>query len=585
MQSDEHEVLMLTPDGTWDPHSHVYARNEENMLDWEGRMSEPSQRPQILLETVAEDTAMAASLCISSVETQMINTLLNSSQVIGNATSKPIPKDINDDRHLHAIDPSLVASTIASSLSEQRASFGQFFSSIGATTAHFNDVLFPELVEDDINLIGQLDLDDYMLSSADATNTRGVTAEQLSKVWRIDLPTAAKTIDVTSQRCVRSQGDNLSCNYSTNDRMLWYRRINKHFFMDTFFATKKSRKSSRGHTCMQLFVTDKGFVYVVPMTLKGEVTKTMKLFAKEIGAPGDAIICDAAREQISKEVRSFCTKMGAALRVLEENTPWANRAELYIGILKEAVRKDMKESDWSLAFWDHCTERRVRIHNLTTKNLFQLDGQTPHFSVTGQEDDISNLCQFKWYEWVYYREGSATSPMPREILGRTLGPAKGEGNKMAQWCLKANDNVMPRRTVRPLTHDELASKTEKRKRETFTKLIKSRWGTSVSPPTDESNKEDYDYEEYEDNDESPLAYPDFDDPVDATGRAIDSQSAYNRLINTELMLPQNGEFQPVTVVGRTIGPSGHPEGQYDDDPTRNSLTYDVHFPTDGDVKE
>jgi hypothetical protein len=41
---------------------------------------------------------------------------------------------------------------------------------------------------------------------------------------------------------------------------------------------------------------------------------------------------------------------------------------------------------------------------------------------------------------------------------------------------------------------------------------------------------------------------------------------------------------PINVVGRTIGPSGRPEGQYDDDPTRNSLTYDVRFP-DGDVKE
>jgi hypothetical protein len=227
----------------------------------------------------------------------------------------------------------------------------------------------------------------------------------------------------------------------------------------------------------------------------------------------------------------------------------------------------------------------VRIHNLTAKNLFQLDGQTPHFSVTGQEGDISNLCKFKWYEWVYYRKGSASFPMPREIFGRTLGPVKGEGNEMAQRCLKANGNVVPRRTVCPLTHDKLASETEKRKRETFTELIKSLfWGTSVSPPKDEPSKEDYDYDEYEDDDESPLAYPEFDDPVDATGRAIDSQPAYDRLINTELMLQQNGEFQPITVFGRTIGPSGRPEGQYGDDPTRKSLTYDVRFP-DGDVKE
>jgi hypothetical protein len=120
---------------------------------------------------------------------------------------------------------------------------------------------------------------------------------------------------------------------------------------------------------MQLFVTDKGFVYVVPMSSKSQVNKAVKLFAKDIGAP-DAIVCDAAPEQISKEVQAFCIKMGTAIRVLEENTPWSNRAELYIGIVKEAVRKDMKESDCPLALWDYCAERRVRVHNLKAKDLF-----------------------------------------------------------------------------------------------------------------------------------------------------------------------------------------------------------------------
>ena len=46
--------------------------------------------------------------------------------------------------------------------------------------------------------------------------------------------------------------------------------------MDTFFATKKSGRSSHGHTCCQLFVTDKGFLYVVPMRRKSEVLQAIK---------------------------------------------------------------------------------------------------------------------------------------------------------------------------------------------------------------------------------------------------------------------------------------------------------------------
>ena len=88
--------------------------------------------------------------------------------------------------------------------------------------------------------------------------------------------------------------------------------------MDTFFATKKVGKSSRGHTCCQLFVTDKGFIYVIPMKSKAEVSQAVQQFSKKmIGAP-DAIICDMAGEQTSHALKRFCQEIGTTLRVLEE---------------------------------------------------------------------------------------------------------------------------------------------------------------------------------------------------------------------------------------------------------------------------
>ena len=100
---------------------------------------------------------------------------------------------------------------------------------------------------------------------------------------------AKRTLNATSQRCKRAEDPTLTRNYPTNDRMLRYKRIKEHFFMDTFFASKKSGKSLRGFTMMQLFVTDKGYIFPVPMKSKSEVPHAVKLFAKEVGAP-DAII-------------------------------------------------------------------------------------------------------------------------------------------------------------------------------------------------------------------------------------------------------------------------------------------------------
>eukprot|EP00957_Ditylum_brightwellii_P044630 3383788-Ditylum_brightwellii.AAC.1 len=106
--------------------------------------------------------------------------------------------------------------------------------------------------------------------------------------------------------------------------------------MDTFFARKKVCKSTRGNTCCELFVTDKGFVSVVPLKSKEEVLLAVKIFAKEVGAL-DAFIYDTAGEKTSRPMRAFCAEIGTTIRVLEEGPPWANKAELYIGLLKEAV--------------------------------------------------------------------------------------------------------------------------------------------------------------------------------------------------------------------------------------------------------
>ena len=76
------------------------------------------------------------------------------------------------------------------------------------------------------------------------------------------------------------------------------------------------------------------------MRRKLEVLQALKQFAKEIGVP-TSIVADMSGDQMSHDVQKFCNDIGTTLRGLEEGTPWSNKAELYIGLLKEAVQKDM----------------------------------------------------------------------------------------------------------------------------------------------------------------------------------------------------------------------------------------------------
>ena len=169
----------------------------------------------------------------------------------------------------------------------------------------------------------------------------------------------------------------------------------------------------------------------VPMKKKSEVLLAIKQFAKEIGAPY-SFVADMSGEQMSSEVKKFCNDIGTTLRAHEEGTTWSKKSELYIGLIKEAVRKDMHKSNSPLWFWDYCVERRATINNLTAKNAFRLHGSTRHTLTTGDEGDISNLCQYAWYEWCYFRDKTAAFPNNKEVLGRVLGLARGGGNEMAQ---------------------------------------------------------------------------------------------------------------------------------------------------------
>ena len=127
-----------------------------------------------------------------------------------------------------------------------------------------------------------------------------------------------------------------------------------------------------------------------------------------------------------------------------------------------------------MVLWDYCAQRRALIHNLTPRNLFQLEQQTPYQITTGAQGDISNLCRFAWYDWCYYKEESEKAtifPNQKESLGRILGPSKNEGNEMAQWVLTRKGTVVPRRSCRCLTQEELDSPLETKKRDTFDKSL------------------------------------------------------------------------------------------------------------------
>ena len=116
----------MTSDGPWNPHPDVYARNEENMMDWEGNMVELKDRMQILLADIEEDTAvMIAAAQIGAAETKCINDHASSANTFAEvASTRPefdkIPVELNEVAAvLGNISSVLDNVTLANSLSER----------------------------------------------------------------------------------------------------------------------------------------------------------------------------------------------------------------------------------------------------------------------------------------------------------------------------------------------------------------------------------------------------------------------------------------------------------------------------------
>ena len=315
----------------WNPYDTAFAQNEASMLDWEGNIKEPRDRKKILLSEVEPDLEMESDLSVSAVENKYIDSLSHA-DTDGWCPETYVPVEADEvKRHLSDVSPVLDAE-VMSLLVQDKARVGNFMTAIGSTdvgesvflsqesemddedvemedasisfttgTDRLADILesvaeeggSPRDISADIFAAG-VDIASVFASSVGSKGRPAVDAKTLSKLWRIDLDAAKRTLEVTTQHQKRTENPKLSRNYGTGDRMLRYKRIKDHFYMDTFYASARGSKSTRQNTCCQLFVTDKGFVYVVPMRSESQVLHAVKQFAKEIGAP-DAIICDAAK--------------------------------------------------------------------------------------------------------------------------------------------------------------------------------------------------------------------------------------------------------------------------------------------------
>ena len=206
---------------------------------------------------------------------------------------------------------------------------------------------------------------------------------------------------------------------------------------------------------------------------------------------------------------------------------------------------------------------------------FDLDHQTPEAKMHGMSADISDICEFEFYEWVMFNDSQDTLPETKFHVGSWLGPAVDVGYALTYKILKINGQVVLRSTIRHLTLDELKNPDHISMTKDFDDNIIQKLGV---PATENDFDKDYltpTYKYYDDDhqDVTPNVPPEKLTPTPEIG---------NNNLNMELMLPRGGTLARGQVTERKRDHEGNVIGRYNANPILDTLEYEVKF-EDGDV--
>eukprot|EP00804_Cyclotella_cryptica_P009101 CCRYP_003177-RA/>CCRYP_003177-RA protein AED:0.23 eAED:0.23 QI:0/0/0/1/1/1/2/0/629 len=370
----------------------------------------------------------------------------------------------------------------------------------------------------------------------------------LSKKWGISPEKAKHTIQRTTQRGIRTVlHPSLSRRFRTNDQALRYRRLPHPVFGDTLIAGTTSLQGNK--------------------------------YAQHDGVP-PACIVDGSKEQVKGEFRCKLKEASCRLKQTEPYSPWQNAAEGNIRELKKGAGRMMIKSGSPKRLWDDCLVLESYIQSNTAHDIFMLSGEVPETIMSGETSDISQFCEFEWYERVKFRDDAIQFPDDSLVLERYLGPSIDVGPALTAKILKQNGEVVHRSTYRGLTPEEIANPIEQAAMKNFDETIQAKLGpkTSIDDFKDLGIDESPILDKYEDDDHDGRIPDPPDEELDATPEIGDNY------VNTEVMLPRGDHMARGKVIRRKRDAEGNPIGRANNNPILDTRQYEVQF-ADGEVTE
>ena len=233
----------------------------------------------------------------------------------------------------------------------------------------------------------------------------------------------------------------------------------------------------------------------------------------------------------------------------------------------------MAATNTPACLWDLSLVYQALVRSHTALNIRELQGEVPATLLTGDTCDISFICEFGWYEYVWYLSPEDQS-LERKRIGRYCGPSFDVGDFLCARILTDKGRFVSRTSVFPLKPEELSNDEVKKKLEAYETMLKDKLGERYKPlPEDDEDVEETtpQYEPYE-----PIE-PD-DTAPDELAEADEIQhEAFDKYISARVYMPQGDQLSYGTVRRRKRDSDGNLIGRSNDNPLLDTSLYEVEF--------
>jgi hypothetical protein len=280
-----------------------------------------------------------------------------------------------------------------------------------------------------------------------------VTPENVAKRWLVGIKTAKKTLDVTTQRGVRSIPTNPATRrFKTQMAHLRYPHMGGMFYSDIMEPKVLSLESQR---YAHVIGNGRGFAKVYPMDRKNESIYALDDFVKKVGIP-ETLLCDNDTTMEGwREWKKRIQKYSNDPKYTEPHSPFQNKAELDIRELKRLVRRLQDKTRSPRRLWNYLVTLCTRIRSFGAGSHPDLNNRSAFKQVHGWTPDISLYIMHGWYEVVSFLDNDNDRK-----LACWLGPAEDYGGEDTMFLLPKSAKPIVRSTVWSLIPEERADQRE-----------------------------------------------------------------------------------------------------------------------------